>query len=162
MKIKLPDSVSSTQDLKAVILEIRGYARWLSQASVKMKASGNNSYGEAPAVSEAAASLINDWTKDNQLSQKSVDELIATLEDFEATTPSMTITLAAPAPNSLKKALISWCRTNINPNILVNFKFNSTIGGGMVVACGSHIYDWSFKRQILAAREKFPEVLRNV
>lgn len=162
MKIKLPDSVSSTQDLKAVILEIRGYARWLSQASVKMKASGANSYGKAPAVSEAAAKLINDWAKDSQLSQKSMDELIVALEDFEATAPSMTITLAAPVPNSLRQTLISWCRTNINPSILVNFKFNSTIGGGMVVTCGSHVFDWSFRRQILAAREKFPEVLRNV
>jgi hypothetical protein len=32
----------------------------------------------------------------------------------------------------------------------------------MVVVHGSRIYDWSFRRQILATREKFPEVLRNV
>lgn len=162
MKISLPDSVASTQDLKAVILEIRSYGRWLSQAGVKMKASGSNSYGEAPAVSESAANLISEWSKGTGLSQKSVDELITTLEDFADGAPSMTITLAAPAPNSFKKTLVSWCRTNISPDMLVNIKFNSTICGGMVVVCGSHVYDWSFKRQILATREKFPEILRHV
>jgi F0F1-type ATP synthase delta subunit len=84
------------------------------------------------------------------------------LREFEESAPHITLTLAAPAPNGLKKTLISWCRDNIDKNILVDFKFNATILGGMVVVYGSRIFDWSFKRQILAAREKFPEVLRNV
>jgi F0F1-type ATP synthase delta subunit len=84
------------------------------------------------------------------------------LEDFSDSAPRVTVTLAAPAPNSLKQTIALWFRENIAPNTLVNFKFNSTILGGMVVVYGSRIYDWSFRRQILVSREKFPEVLRNV
>jgi hypothetical protein len=161
MKINLQDSVSSRQDLKAVILEVRGYAKWYSQTAVKMRFSENSSY-EQPLFSQAATSLINDWNKENPINQKSLDELVATLEEVESSAPSMTITLAAPPPGSLKKSLTLWCRENIEPNILVDFGFNSTMLGGMIVRFGSHVYDWSFRRQILSSLERFPEILRNV
>jgi hypothetical protein len=161
MKIKLPDSILSRQDLKGAILEIQRYASWFSQTTVKMRFSGNSSY-EPPTVSAAASELINDWAKEQQLSKERLDELISTLTQLEAEAKYISITLAAPAPGSLKRTLITWCRQNIDKDILVDLKFNSTILGGMVVVYGSHIFDWSFKRQILAAREKFPEVLRNV
>jgi hypothetical protein len=161
MKINLPNSVSSRQDLQAVILEIRKYAQWYSQTSVKMRFA-HDLANELPPFSDAATSIINDWNKAEPINPKSIEELIATLEDFQATASHMTITLAAPATGSLKKVLLEWCRKNISPNMLVDFKFNSTMLGGMVVSFGSHVYDWSFKRQILGARDRFPEVLRNV
>jgi F0F1-type ATP synthase delta subunit len=74
----------------------------------------------------------------------------------------MTITLAAPATTGIKKQLTAWCRDNVAPDVLVRFEFNQTLLGGMVVRFGSHIYDWSLRRQILDGRTKFPEVLRNV
>jgi hypothetical protein len=161
MKLNLQSSVSSGQDLKAVILEIRSYAKRLAQNSIKKQVSGSAT-DEQPPISLAAAELIKQWHSDKQINQKSLDELIAALEDFAAKATHIVITLAAPAPGSLKKELVAWCRQNIGPNILVDFSFNSTMLGGMVVRYGSHVFDWSFKRQILAAREKFPEVLRNV
>jgi hypothetical protein len=161
MKFNLPDSISSRQDLKAAILEIEQYARWFSQTATKMRFAKDGAY-EAPVASAAASELINSWASKQQLTQARLDELLSALREFEESAPYITLTLAAPAPNGLKKTLISWCRDNIDKNILVDFKFNATILGGMVVVYGSRIFDWSFKRQILAAREKFPEVLRNV
>lgn len=161
MKINLPDTVSSRQDLQEVILGVRKYAQWYSQTYVKMRYKPNDKY-EVPAISAAATNIINDWNQEKKLSVKRLDELVEALQDLEATAPAMSLTLAAPAPGSLKKELLKWCRKNIAPNILVDFKFNSTILGGMVVSIGSHVYDWSFRREILAALEKFPEVLKNV
>jgi hypothetical protein len=161
MSLTLPDSVFSRQDLKAVILEIEQYAKWFSQTATKMRFVSDGSY-EAPAASPAASELINGWAEGQQLTQVHLDEMIKALKDFEASAPHITITLAAPAPNSLRKTLLAWCRQNINKDILVDFKFNSTILGGMVVVYGSHIFDWSFRRQILASREGFAKVLRNV
>jgi len=62
----------------------------------------------------------------------------------------------------IQKNLVNWCRENIAPNILITFQFNATLLGGMVIRHGSNIFDWSFRRQILAARNNFPEVLRRV
>jgi hypothetical protein len=161
MKLSLQDNVTSTQDLKAVILEVRKYAKWFNQTSVKMRTTKGSSY-QPPAISPPAANLINECVEGKQVSQEKLDELTAVLEDFEATAPRVSIALAAPPPSDLRQTLTGWFRKNIDPNTLVDFSFNATMLGGMVVQYGSHVYDWSFKRQILAAREHFPEVLRHV
>ncbi|HET8709361.1 MAG TPA: F0F1 ATP synthase subunit delta, partial [Candidatus Saccharimonadales bacterium] len=95
-------------------------------------------------------------------SVKSLDKNMRALEDYARTAPHLTITLAAPAPASLKQTLTAWCRQNLAPNMLVTFEFNSSLCGGMVVRYGSRMFDWSFRRQIMENKQKFPEVLRNV
>lgn len=161
MKLKLPDSIISPQDLQAAILEIRQYARWFAHASIKNRLTAQ-SVSEPPTISPAAVAMIKEWAGDKPLNQQGLDGLIADLEASAATLPQLAITLAAPPSNGLKKTLIAWCREHIEPNILVTFRFNSTLLGGMVVRYGSHIFDWSFRRRILAARGRFPEVLRHV
>jgi hypothetical protein len=163
MKLRLDDSVASPQDLRAMILEIRGYARWFSHNAVRKRAGAKHGRtAEAPELSLAAAALIKALGARQPVSTQRLDGLIAGLEDYADDAPVLSITLAAPPAGSLKKQLVAWCRENIAPDALVNFSFNSTLLGGMVVRSGSHIFDWSFRRSILEGRQKFPEVLRNV
>ena len=161
MKLNLQDSVCSPQDLKAIILEVRKYAHWASQYGVKMRVSSDKS-SQPPVISLPATKIIKDWASEKPLNQKSIDELLKNLESVEASSPRISITLAAAPTSSLKITLVKWFREHIDPDILVDFHFNSTLLGGMVIRYGSHVYDWSFRRQILAARERFPEVLRRV
>lgn len=161
MSLKLPTELSSSQDLRAVTNQIRGYAHWLERSNVELKVTGKESE-QSPAVSQAAAQIIKDWHGPNKIDRHSLDELMAALEDCLQRTPRIYITLAAPPSGELKKTLVDWCRRNIDPSILVEIDFNSTILGGMAVRFGSHIYDWSFRRAILENRSNFPEVLRRV
>lgn len=161
MKLELPSSVYSEQDVKALALDVQSYRRWFAHNAIKRQLHVRKT-AEQPAISPAAAELIRDWSVKKPLSAQSLDELLAALELFRSSSPSITITLAAPPANNLKKILTSWCRNNLSPNILINFEFNATILGGLVVRCGSRIFDWSFRRQILEARGNFPEVLRHV
>jgi hypothetical protein len=161
MKLKIPDSVASQQDLNELILEVRDYMRWFIHESIKVDVHVRHVL-KSPALSLGAQELIHDLGIKKPLSQEGLDELIEVLEDYVKTSPSITITLAAPATNGIKTTLVAWCRNNIKHNILVTLNFNSTLLGGMVVRYGSHVFDWSFKRQLLANREHFPEVLRNV
>lgn len=161
MKLRLPNSVSSQQDVTVLALEIHEYARWFSHNAIKEQVHAKRASAPPP-ISPAAIELIQTWSAKKLLSQQILDELIQALEKFKNTAPSLTITLAAPAAGDLKQTLVAWCRANVEPNILVTFRFNSTLCGGMVVRYGSHVFDWSFKRQILAARAGFPEVLRRV
>lgn len=161
MALQLPNSVSSAQDLASLIREVREYARWYSQANIKQRVKAGE-IPKPPEMSASATELIQAITTKGDLSQDILDKLIALLEDFKSTAPSLTITLAAPAPGDLRQTLVTWFRKNVDPNILVTFKFNATLLGGMVVSYKSHIFDWSFRRQILANRRKFPEILRNV
>ncbi len=162
MKIKLPDNIWSQQDVKSVTLEIKQFAHWFAQSSVKQRYAQGGSEDPKPPLSETATTVLNESMNGQPLTQKSLDELIAALHNIVDSTAHLTVTLAGPAPNELKRTLIVWFRKNLDPNILVTFQFNATILGGMVMSYGSHTFDWSFRRQILAARTKFPEVLRHV
>lgn len=161
MTLNLPDSIYSAQDLTAVTLEIREYARWFSHNAIAKRVT-NKRVAEPPIMSPAATDLLREWSGKKELTQARLDELIKALEAFKRSAASVTITLAAPPTNDIKQTLVSWCRQNITADILITFQFNATLLGGMVIRYGSHIFDWSFRRQILAARSNFPEVLRRV
>lgn len=164
MKLELPDSVYSTQDVTNLILEIHDYARWFSRNSILKRVSTKKikRQSDEPIVSAAASETIRIWSAKNGLTQASLAKLIKSLEKSKSDATVITITLAAVATGDIKKKLVAWCRHNIAPDVMVSFNFNSTILGGMVLRFGSHIYDWSFKRQILATSDKFPEVIRRV
>lgn len=161
MKLKLPDSISSPQDLTGLQLEMREYARWFAHDAMKKRVNVKHA-SEAPTLSPAATELLRSAGAGKSLTSQNIDELIKTLDVYKHSASTLTITLAAPPTNDIKKTLVSWCRENIAPDILVTFQFNSTILGGMVVRYGSRVFDWSFRRQILSARNNFPEVLRRV
>jgi len=162
MKLSLPSSVASRQDFKTVISDVRKFGSWAGQRAIKIKVSGESTVSSQPVISQAAADLINQWRTDKETNQKNLDGLIKALENLAGASPHVTITLAAPAPAKLKQEIVAWFRKNVGPNMLVDFKFNATMLGGMVVHYGSHVFDWSFKRQIMGARAKFPEILKNV
>lgn len=161
MKLKLPDSVASLQDLTALQLELHDYAVWFGHESIKQRVHAKK--GSAmPALSPAAMEIIRTWHAKTTLSNQSLDALLKTLEDYRTSAPLITLTVAAPPTAAVKATLVGWCRRNIAPHVLVNFQFNATLLGGMVVRYGSHVFDWSFRRQILNARQTFPEVLHRV
>lgn len=161
MNLNLQNTIFTPQDLKALIMEVRSYTRWFAQANIKSQVVGKPS-AATYTVSETAATLIREFAAGQPLSQQLLDMLILSLEKIEKESPRITITLAAMPGNSLKKSLTDWCRKNVSPDVLVDFRFNATLLGGMVVQYGSRIHDWSFRRAILANRSKFPGVLRNV
>lgn len=161
MKLNLPESTFSLQDVKEMTLEVHEYAKWLSHKELQKGLHAKHPT-DAPAVSRMTAELLREWNVRHDLSSRSLGELASELENLIRRAPTMTITLAAPATSDIKTSLVTWCRKNLSPNMLVTFQFNATLLGGMVVRSGSHIFDWSFRRQILDTRARFPEILRRV
>lgn len=155
--LRLPDTVSSAQDLAALIMELHECLKWLSHESVKKKV-GVKDAAPPPDVSSAAKELMHE----HGTAQEKLEGLIQELETAQRRTKLITITLAAQPSNSVKATLVGWCRKEIAPDVLVNFNFNRAILGGMVVRAGSRVFDWSFRRSLLANADTFPEVLRHV
>lgn len=162
MSLTLPSNIWSPEDLKELIGDLKRYARWLAAYAVKERVAASAAKQQPPTLSPTAIELLNGLHAKQALTQPGVDKLIADLQAVQVVAPQVNFTLAAPPSNGLKKTLVTWCRETIGHDALVSFDFNATILGGMVVRHGSHIYDWSFRRQILANRNKFPEVLRRV
>ena len=159
---QLPDDIWSPEDLSELVADLHRYDEWLSAYQVKQRAIGQTAAMSPPPLSAHAITCLQQLQEKQALSQAGVETLIEELQKFQAAAPVINFTLAGPPSNGLKKRLVAWCRQSITPDILVSFQFNSTILGGMIVRYGSHIYDWSFRRQILAKRDGFVEVLRNV
>lgn len=162
-QLQLPANIISPQDVQATILDVRRYAQWVSYALTKRRTNGADAeLAEAPVISPAAAAVVQSWANGKPATQATLDELIAALQAFAAAAPHLTITLAALPPRTLRQSLLAWCRQHVGPDVLVTFTVDSSLLGGMVVRYGSRIFDWSWRRQILAAQDAFPEVLRRV
>jgi hypothetical protein len=160
-ELVLPETIASPRDLMQLLLDVKLYANWYAHESIHQRVVQKK--GEAaPTISPSAQNVISDWDALTPVSTKGFTELIATLESYANHAEVMTITLAAPVTQTVKTSLVAWCRKNVSAHIFVSFRYNSTILGGMVVRHGSRIFDWSFKRQIIAASENFVEVLRRV
>lgn len=159
MKVPLPSNVSSLQDLSALIIEIRSYSKWFNANAIKERVHAKNAT-PPPTLSSGALELIRAVGSKKLLTQAALDALIQDLETAKTKAPSITITLAAPANRDIKQTLVAACRANIADDALVSFKFNSSILGGLVIGYGSHVFDWSFRRQILDNRSAFAEVLK--
>lgn len=162
MSIQLPDSVWSPEDVAELIADMQRYEQWLSSYDVKRRVNPELPMSGQPNVSAVTVACLQVLHDHNTLNQAGVEELITELQAVQNQAPRIAFTFAAPASNGLKKQIVAWCRKHVAPNTLVSFQFNATILGGMVVRYGSHIFDWSFKRGILANRSKFAEILRNV
>jgi hypothetical protein len=161
MNLRLDPTVASPQDLRALRGELHTYGGWLAHNDIKSR-TGAGSKTDAPELSMAAKNCLKTYVPSSDKASAALDELVAELDKLSNKADHITITLAAPAPGSLKSSLVDWCRKNLAEDILVSFQFNATILGGMVVRSGSHIFDWSFRRAVMDNRAKFPEVLRNV
>lgn len=159
--IEIPKGVVSPQDLARLELELIQYADWFSHNSIKHEL--HLTKGTAmPGLTNDALVLLKSAAKDNRLNRQRLESLLSAIRKLRTLAPTMTITLAAPAGMHIQRMITEWCRREISPSMLVEFRFNSTILGGMVVQYGSHVYDWSFRRIILQKRQDFAEVLRNV
>ncbi len=161
MNTPLPTDVYSPSDLAALTLEIREYAKWFGQY-VNAQRAGSRPNTAQPELSPIASNLIRDYAKLSPMTTERIDEIIATLEQAAMHAPVITITLAAPAPSEVKKQLTEWCRRELSPSVLVAFRFNAHILGGMVVRVGSRVYDWSFRTQLMNKRRGITEALSRV
>lgn len=160
MKLRLPNNIHSIQDINQLLLELHEYMAWYGQSSVRKQVEVE--MAEPPTISALTQELLADWHGKKSMSAKTIEKLVFALEDLKNDAPRVSITLAAPAGRKLKIQLVRWCRSNLDEHALVEFGFDKSLLGGMVVRYKSHIYDWSFRRKIVENRYDFIKALRDV
>lgn len=159
----LPTTIASIRDLQAVIQELQQLEQWTMQQTVRTTIQiKRRSKIVEPQLSDMAKQALHNWQQKHDLTPRSLQQLTRELETQRLHAKTITIILAAPVTQPLREKLIAWCRESISPQIFVNFEFNRSLLGGMVVRTGSKIHNWSFRSQILASSGAFPEILRHV
>ncbi len=161
MKLKLSSDIVSSEDLKALMNEIAVYAKWFRHNEIKMHITNQQATGR-PMLSDAAADMLEQAAKPGKLTANMIDELLKELNAQFKAMPRVRITLAAMPTGAVKHKLAGWCRDNISPTLLIDFRYNASILGGMVVNLGSRTYDWSFRSRLMESREKLAEAFSSV
>lgn len=151
----LPVDVYSPDQLSEAIMELRSYTASQRDAVVRARAHADNQTAEGQTqVSEALKHVLDSA----QTAGESLEQLLKQLEELLAKAPVAHLTLAALPNRAIKRQITLWFRTEIHPTMLLTFAARGDIGGGAVVHIGSHLYDLSFKKQILANKNRLTEI----
>ncbi len=161
MKVKLNDQIISSDDLRQLIEELKNYIKWFNHEAIRKRVSKTSNITK-PEFSDQLNDLLSSWHDKKEISSSTLDELIDELSNYLEKAPKMSITLAALPTTKIKIDLTQWCRKTLSPEMLIDFKYNRTILGGMVINYKSHIYDLSYRRKLLASRDKVIGALSNV
>ena len=76
MKLKLPDSVLTPQDLRGTVLEIRQYAAWTGHNAIRKRVSGKKGRLEAPELSDGAKELIRQCLEGKEPTRARLDDAV--------------------------------------------------------------------------------------
>jgi F0F1-type ATP synthase delta subunit len=162
MTFNLTPWLNSPMRLGQVIAELQDYALWYAHNKIQRQFDDVKPSADTPKLSVQSLALLAQIQKEQPVKGESFDEILVRLTQISQTAPVVTVTLAAIPSEGLKQAIVQWLRDHIDPNVLVAFQLNSALLGGLVVRLGSHIYDWSFRRQIVEQKNRFAEVLNRV
>lgn len=156
MVLKLPADIHSADQLQFCAEELRRYA---AAAAGAARAEESPPLPELSPESQILQGLLPASERQNS---QSLEDLRLEIEKLITQWPSVSITLAAPAPRALKAELTGWLRQNIRPDLLVSFNVNPDIAGGMLIRTTNRVFDFSFRKLLLARPARFTEVLENV
>jgi hypothetical protein len=153
----LPSSVYSPDHLRYCINELESYAN-----VIEMIARGAQGK-ELPALSRESLDLLDAFMADkDRRNGTAINGLTQELTKLQETAKVVSITLAATAPHGLKEELVTWLRTNITPELLVEFHVNPDIAGGLVLRSFNRVFDESFRNHLLTQPERFTRILDGV
>ncbi len=151
----LPSSIYSPDHLRFCIDELKAYADALDQ-----RQRGSNAV--VPELSVESTDLFVEIKGADSSRADVVNALVSEMEHHLAAAPSVSLTLAATAPHTMKRELVSWLRKNTSPEVMVEFLVSPDIGGGMIMRTTNKVFDWSFRTRLLKEPVRFTRVLERV
>ena len=157
MKYRLPVSVYTLDQVQLGMMELQAYASNLRERSTTQRTNSAH-----PSLSVEGQALVDELPLAKRADATTLEALATELEEMVAREPRVSLTLAGLASHHLREELVGWLRTNIRPNLLVDFHTNPDIAGGMVVRTTNHVYDFSFRRHLLESPARFTRILDRV
>lgn len=159
--MNLPIELYSPDQLSAIMLELFTYTGNLRDTMVRAKTAHRKGTPKAPEISAMLLGVLHlaDVAADDL---DKTEKLLKELEHIRAHAPVIRITLAGLPNRELKQQLTVWFREQIHPSALLTFSVRSDIGGGIVLQAGSHIYDFSFKKQLLGKKQRIGEIFTSL
>jgi len=155
---ELPAAVYSPQLLESVIYDIQYYLDWIRQNQIRQKVGA--AAKAQPNHSDETVLVIEAWLDGRPVTLELVQSLLDQLKALKL--PQVHVTLAALPNGSQRETIVKWFRTNTNPRVLVSFVADRNVGGGLVVRTPNHVYDYTWKQELVSARDKLAGILKRV
>jgi hypothetical protein len=157
--VALPDSIYSPDQIGSIMNDLNDYQTALRNSTAQKKL--KSSAPQAAIASEQLLTVIKAAGLGDP-SADELDELRKQLKELITTSPVAHVTFAATPSIAAKTAITTWFRKQVSPAMLLTFAVRTDIGGGAIVRCGSHIYDFSFRNLLLTNKQKIAEIVSRV
>lgn len=148
MNFKLPDVIIRKKDAQRVCDELRELR---TQPNIAQAL--ENVSDEARAAARINQKILED---------SGIATLVSELEKTIENAPVFEVILPTIPHDSFLNDIGKWFRQEIHPYSLVKVSVRRSIGGGVVLRSKNRLFDLSFRPHILDAKDKLPEVVRNV
>jgi hypothetical protein len=155
---ELPGAVYSSQLLESVTFDIEHYLDWYRDTKIKKKVGAKSA--EEPTHSAETVLVIESWLAGKPPTVESLEALVKYLRELKL--PEVHIMLAALPNRSQREALVDWFRANTTPHLLISFVADRNLGGGVVVRTPNRVFDFTWKQQLVASRDKLAGIVKRV
>lgn len=153
----LPPSLTGQVGISHLLIEIESVDNDLG--TQKIRSPGATLV--VPAISRQLKEIL-ELNKQSIVSSKDRATLIRQLKTTKEKAPVIHITFASEPEPSILVQLISWIRTNLHPSALVTIGVQPAIVGGCVFRTPDHIYDFSFRNQLVASKSLLTDRLKEL
>ena len=157
--LRLPVDLYSPEQLGAIIIELRSHSGGLRDAAVRARATKQEA---APIHTSALLMAAYREAGVSPTDQPNTEKLLKQLEAIRDRAPAVHLMMAALPNRDFKRKLVEWFRAEIHPYALLTFATRADIGGGIIIQAGSHIYNYSFREQILSHKNRISEIYHSV
>jgi hypothetical protein len=157
-EFELPAAVYSPQLLESVVFDIQTYLDWYRQNQIRQKV-GAKPKGE-PNHSDETVVTIEAWLKGKPPTLESLQALLEHLRQLDL--PEVHIMLAALPNRTQRQQLVDWFRNNASSKVLLSFVADRNLGGGLVVRTPNRVFDFTWKQELVAGRDKLAGILKRV
>lgn len=90
-----------------------------------------------------------------------LEKLLSELQSIRKNAPVAHLLVPALPTRALKLQLVTWCRENLHPELLLTFASRADIGGGFILRVGSKQYDFTYRAQLRKHRQRLVEIFDN-
>lgn len=157
-QFQLPAAVYSPQLLESVVFDIQTYLDWYHQNQIRLKV-GAKPKGE-PNHSDETVVTIEAWLQGKPPTLESLQALVDHLRKLDL--PEIHVMLAALPNRAQRQQLVDWFRNNATPKVLLSFVADRNLGGGIVVRTPNRVFDFTWKQELVAGRDKLAGILKRV
>ena len=143
MELKLPTTLISQTDVNRVGRELDGLNDFFISSATRKA----GTVVKPPRITYLLEQLARD-NKYNLLEQSHRRDLELKLDQITKSAPTIHISFAAePAPRIID-VLLSWLRSNIHPQVLLQVGLQPTIAAGCVLRTPNKIFDMSLRSRV--------------